>query len=105
VASKRIAESTCALGAQEKDLRRPPKRRSERVHSERVALKKRFWKAYDEQDEALLCKIESRSGHLQWAARRAEKALKKARAASEGADFDEVGEGFALKAKGEMAEE
>jgi hypothetical protein len=76
-----------------------------RLHSERVALKKGFWKAYYEQDEALLSDILARSGRLERAAGRAEKALKKARAASEGAEFDEAGEGFALKAKADVAEE
>jgi hypothetical protein len=78
---------------------------AQRLHSERIALKKRFWKAYYEEDEALLSKIESRSGHLERAAKKAEKELKKARGACEKADFDEVGEGFRLKAKADIVEE
>lgn len=75
------------------------------LHSERIALKKRFWEAYYEKDEAGLFKIESRSERLERVARRAEKAVEKARANFERANFDEVAEGFALKAKANIAEE
>ena len=75
------------------------------LYSERIALKKRFWEAYYEKDEAGLFKIESRSERLERVTRRAEKALKKARANFERADFDEVAEGFALKTKANIAEE
>jgi hypothetical protein len=76
-----------------------------RVHRERIALKKRFWEAYYEKDEATLSKIEPEHRSLKRAMRRAEKALKKARANFEKVDFDEVAEGAALKEKAYAAEE
>lgn len=78
---------------------------AQRLHSERVALKKRFWEAYYQKDETVLSKIESKSRRLDRAAKRAEKTLKKARANFERADFDEVAEGYALKAKASTAED
>ena len=76
-----------------------------RLHSERTALKKRFWKAYYEKDEAALSEIEYQSRIVERAANRAAKTLEKAHADFEKADFDEIGEGFALKAKADIAEE
>lgn len=76
-----------------------------RVHRERIALKKRFWEAYYEKDEATLSRIEPEHRSLKRAMRRAEKSLKKARANFEKADFDEAAEGAALKEKAYAAEE
>src|SRR5215217_2614329 len=75
------------------------------LYAERIALKKRFWEAYYEKDEVALSKIESRSERLERAAKRTEKATEKARADFERANFDEVAEGFALKAKANIAED
>lgn len=77
----------------------------ERLHQERIELKKRFWEAYYEQNETGLKKIEARGGPLERAAKRAQKALDKARAEFEKADFDEAAESFALKAKADVARE
>jgi hypothetical protein len=75
------------------------------LYSERIGLKKRFWEAYYEKDEAVLSKIESRSERLEHAAKRGEKAIEKVRADFERANFDEVAEGFALKTKANIAED
>jgi hypothetical protein len=77
----------------------------EKLHSARIELRKRFWEAYYQEDEAALSEVESRSRPLERAAKKAEKALAKARADFEKADFDEVEESFALKAKANIAEE
>lgn len=77
----------------------------QRLYSERTALKKRFWKAYYEKDEAALSEIEHRSRYVERAATRAEKTLEKARADFGKANFDEIAESFALKAKADIAEE
>ena len=76
-----------------------------RVHAERVALKKRFWEAYYENDEATLSKIEPEHRALRRATRRAEKSLRKARENFGRADFDEAAEGAALKKKAYAASE
>ena len=70
-----------------------------RVHLERVELKKRFWEAYYENDEAALKKIEPEHRSLTRATSRAEKSLRKARENFGRADFDEAAEGAALKKK------
>jgi hypothetical protein len=78
---------------------------AQRVHLERVELKKRFWEAYYEDDEATLKKIEPEHRSLTRATRRAEKALRKARENFVRADFDEVAEGAALRKKAYAAAE
>lgn len=77
----------------------------ERLHLRRIELKKRFWEAYYEQDEAALSKVISEQKPLERAVKRAERSLRKARARFNKADFDEVEEGFALKAKANIAED
>jgi hypothetical protein len=77
----------------------------EKLHSARIELRKRFWEAYYQEDEIALSEVESQSRPLERAAKKAEKALVKARADFEKADFDEVEESFALKAKANIAEE
>ena len=77
----------------------------EELYSERIALKKRFWEAYYEEDDASVSRIESRSRSLERAIRKAERALKKARANFAKADFDEVAESFALRTKASLAED
>jgi hypothetical protein len=77
---------------------------AERLHLRRIALKKRFWEAYYEQDEASLSTVSSEHRPLERAIKRAEKALRKARARFKRADFDEVEEGFVLKTKANIAE-
>lgn len=79
----------------------------QRLHSERIALKKRFWETYyaEEKDERALAEVESQSSSLERTITRAEKALKRTRADFEEADFDEVAESFALRAKANVIEE
>jgi hypothetical protein len=77
----------------------------EKLQSARIKLKKQFWEAYYQEDEAALSEVESQSRPLERATKKAEKALAKARADFEKADFDEVEESFALKAKANIAEE
>jgi len=77
----------------------------QRLHSARIELKKRFWKAYYEEDEADLSEIESERRILERAEKKAEKSLEKARADFERADFDEVAEGFLLRTKANIAED
>ena len=77
----------------------------ERLHLRRIELKKRFWEAYYEQDEAALSKVTSEQKPLERAVKRAERSLRKARARFKKADFDEVEVGFALKAKANIAED
>ncbi len=79
--------------------------KARRLYSERIALKKRFWEAYYEHDEAVLSEIEYQHELLDRAAKKAEKSLRKARANFERADFDEIAEGFALRAKADIAED
>jgi hypothetical protein len=75
------------------------------LHSERIELKKQFWKAYYEKDKDALSEIEFQSSLLERATKKAEKALNKARADFERADFDEVAESFALRTKSNIAED
>ena len=75
------------------------------LHSERIELKKQFWKAYYEKDKDALSEIEFQSSLLERATKKAEKALNKARADFERADFDEVAESFALRTKANIAED
>ncbi|MBA4115462.1 MAG: hypothetical protein H0X71_03295 [Rubrobacter sp.] len=77
----------------------------QRLHSARIELKKRFWEAYYEEDEADLSEIESERRILERAEKKAEKSLEKARADFERADFDEVAEGFLLRTKANIAED
>ena len=76
-----------------------------RLRSARVELKKRFWEAYYQKDEAALSEVADERGPLERAFKKAVKALEKARADFEKADFDEVAESFALKAKATLAED
>jgi transposase len=77
----------------------------ERLHLRRIELKKRFWEAYYEEDETALSNVTSEEKPLERAVKRAERSLRKARARFNKADFDEVEEGFALKAKANIAED
>lgn len=77
---------------------------AERLRAERIELKKKFWEAHYEQDDAALAKLERRGRPLERDTKRAEKRLRKARASFEKTDFDEVAESFALKAKANIAE-
>ncbi len=77
---------------------------AQRLDSERIELKKRFWEAHYEQNEGALSKLGRRYGPLERAAKKAERRLQKARVSFEKADFDEVAESFALKAKANIAE-
>ena len=77
----------------------------QKLRSARIELKKRFWGAYYADDEATLSEVEVDRRPLERATRKAEKALEKARADFEKADFDEVAESFALKAKATIAED
>ena len=70
----------------------------QRSHSERTALEKRLREAHSEESE-------TKSTPLKRATKKVEKALGKARADFEKADFDEAAEGFTLKAKATIAEE
>jgi hypothetical protein len=78
---------------------------AERLHLRRIALKKRFWEAYYEQDEAALSRVSSEHRPLDRAIKKAEKTLRKARARFKRADFDEVEEGFVLKTKANIADD
>ncbi len=77
----------------------------QRLRSARIELKKRFWEAYYEEDEAALSEIESERIILERAEKKAEKSLEKARVDFERADFDEVAEGFLLRTKANIAED
>lgn len=77
----------------------------QRLRSARIELKKRFWEAYYEEDEAALSEIESERRILERAEKKAEKSLETARADFERADFDEVAEGFLLRTKANIAED
>ncbi len=80
--------------------------RVQRLHLDRIELKKRFWEAYyEKQDEVSFSEIESESRLLERATKKAEKSLERARPAFEKAGFDEVAEGFSLRAKANIAEE
>ena len=71
---------------------------AQRLHSERTALEKRLREAHSEESE-------TKSTPLKRATKKVEKALGRARADFEKADFDEAAEGFTLKAKATIAEE
>jgi hypothetical protein len=71
---------------------------AQRLHSERTALEKRHREAHPEESE-------TKSTPLKRTTKKVEKALGKARADFEKADFDETAEGFTLKAKATIAEE
>jgi hypothetical protein len=76
-----------------------------RLDSEQRALEKLFEKAHSDKDETALSEIGARGQRLERATTKAEKALRKARAAFSKADFDEAAEGFALKAKANISED
>lgn len=78
---------------------------AQRLQAARIELKKKFWEAYYQNDEAALSEVGARRRPLERAAKRAEKILEKARADFEKADFDEVAESFALKAKADIAQD
>ncbi|CAA9413894.1 MAG: hypothetical protein AVDCRST_MAG78-553 [uncultured Rubrobacteraceae bacterium] len=90
-------QARAALEKAEEDARK--------LRSARVELKKRFWDAYYRKDEAALSEIAAERGPIERATKKAGKALEKARADFEKADFDEVAESFALKAKANIAED
>ena len=75
-----------------------------RLHSERITLKERFWEAYYGDAEVPFSEVEAEPRALGRAIEKAEKALRKARADFENADFDEVAEGSALKQKAAAAQ-
>lgn len=77
----------------------------ERLRSEGIELKKKFWADHYEPDETALAKFERRYRPLERATRKAEKTLRRARVNFEKADFDEVAESFALKAKADIAQD
>lgn len=77
----------------------------EKLRIARIELKKSFWEVYYESnDQAALSEIEFERRILERATEKAEKALEKARASFERADFDEVAEGFSLRTKANIAE-
>ena len=76
-----------------------------RLHYERTELKKKFWEAYYEKDEAAVSEVEYRSRIVDRATKKAEKTLQRAHTDFAKADFDEIEEGFALKAKANIAED
>lgn len=76
----------------------------ERLRAEGIELKKKFWADHYEPDETALSKFERRYRPLERATRKAERSLRRARTSFEKADFDEVAESFALKARANIAE-
>lgn len=68
-----------------------------RLHSERIELKERFWEAYYGKGEVPFSELEPEPKSLGRAIQRAERALRKARANFERADFDDAAEEAALK--------
>jgi|tagenome__1003787_1003787.scaffolds.fasta_scaffold20266464_2 hypothetical protein len=78
---------------------------AQKLQSARIELKKQFWEAYYQEDEAALSEIGAERRPLERAVTKAEKVLEKARADFEKADFDEVAESFALKAKADIAQD
>lgn len=68
-----------------------------RLHSKRRAFEDRFWEAYYGRGEVPFSEVGSEPKSLGRAVERAEKALRKASADFERADFDEVAEEAALK--------
>ena len=75
-----------------------------RLHSERIALKDRFWETYYGKGEVPFSEVETEPKSLGRAIKRAEKALRKAKADFERADFDEAAEGLRLSEKADAAE-
>lgn len=76
-----------------------------RLHSERVALKERFWEAYYGKGEVPFSEVEAEPKSFGRTIERAEKALRKARTDFERADFDEDAEEAALKERADAAVE
>lgn len=76
-----------------------------RLHSEGVALQRRFWEAYYGNGQDTQTEIGPKLKSLKRAIEGAEKSLKRARAKFEGADFDEVAEWSALIAEANTVEE
>ena len=76
-----------------------------RLHSERIALKERFWAAYYGKGEVHFSEVEAEPRTLGRAIGRAERVLRKVRADFERADFDEDAEEAALKERADAAVE
>ena len=74
------------------------------LHSERIALGKRFWEAYYGGGELSFSEYKTDSGTLERVIERAEKELEKARTNFETANFDEGIEGSRLRAKANAAQ-
>ena len=74
------------------------------LHSERIALGKRFWETYYGGGELSFSKYKTDSGTLERVIEIAEKELEKARANFETANFDESIEGSRLRAKADAAQ-
>ncbi len=81
------------------------KAEARRVQFERIALKKRFWKAYYEDDKVTLSEIRPKRRSIERAVKKAERSLKKARTDFKKADFDEDAEWTVIKEKADAAEE
>ena len=75
-----------------------------RLHSERIALKDRFWETYYGKGEVPFSEAETEPKSLGRAIKRAEKVLRKARADFERGDFDEAAEGLRLREKADATE-
>ncbi len=90
-------EARCALEEAEDEARR--------LHSERMALRERFWEAYYGKGEIPFSEVETEPRSLGRAIKRAERALVKARAGFERADFDEAAEEAALRERADAAVE
>ncbi len=74
------------------------------LHSERVAFKEQFWESYYGTGEIPFSKLEAEPKALGHAIKKAEKALRKAHADFERADFDEIVEGSELRKKADALE-
>ncbi len=74
------------------------------LHSERIAFKERFWESYYGKGEVPFSELEAEPKALGRAIKRTEKALRKARADFERADFDEIVEGSELRKKADALE-
>lgn len=74
------------------------------LHSERIAFKERFWESYYGKGEVPFPELEAEPKALGHAIKKTEKALRKARADFERADFDEIVEGSKLREKADAVE-
>jgi hypothetical protein len=77
----------------------------QRLHSEMLALKKKFWEDHYGNDQGTLTEAGPKVRSLERAVEEAEKSLKRARAKFEEANFDEVTERSALLAEADAVEE